>query len=67
MDTKGDSALNESTSPTGQTTGLISVSFILTLVALALSFFCVALYNVIVVATIPRITYAFHSVKDIGW
>lgn len=46
---------------------LSNLSFLLTLVALSLSVFCVALDTVIVVTAIPRITDAFHSVNDIGW
>ena len=50
-----------------QAAKLNNISFILTLAALALFVFCVALDNVIIVTAIPRITDDFHSVNDIGW
>ncbi|PVH92014.1 MFS general substrate transporter [Periconia macrospinosa] len=50
-----------------QSTNLKSLSFILTLVALSLTIFCVALDNVIIVTAIPRITDDYRAVKDIGW
>lgn len=50
-----------------QPTKLNSIGFILTMTALALAVFCVALDNVIIVTAIPRITDDFHSVNDIGW
>jgi hypothetical protein len=46
---------------------LKSLSFILTLVALAPTVFCVALDNVMIVTAIPRITDDYRAVKDIGW
>lgn len=46
---------------------ITSFSLIMTLVALSLAVFCVALDNVIIVTAIPRITDDFHSVNDIGW
>ena len=53
--------------PTSQATKLNSLPFILTMVALALSVFCLALDNVIIVTAIPKITDDFHSIKHIGW
>lgn len=68
-ETKDGGAQDNSDSPPApaKAVKLSSISFILTLVSLTLSVFCVALDNVIIVTAIPRITDSFHSVKDIGW
>ena len=44
-----------------------SVSFILILVALSLSIFCVGLDNIIIATAIPAITDEFHAINHIGW
>ncbi|KAI5855061.1 major facilitator superfamily transporter [Durotheca rogersii] len=44
-----------------------SLSFILVLVALSLSLFCVAIDNIIIATAIPAITDEFHAINHIGW
>lgn len=46
--------------PTGFTFGI-------TLFALFISLFCVALDNTIISTAIPKITDQFHALQDIGW
>jgi hypothetical protein len=42
-------------------------AFALTLFALFISLFCVALDSTIIATAIPRITDQFHSLQDVGW
>ncbi|KAK7932028.1 MFS general substrate transporter [Apiospora marii] len=44
-----------------------SLPFILILVALSLSLFCVGLDNIIIATAIPAITDEFHAINHIGW
>lgn len=44
-----------------------SLSFILILIALSLSLFCVGLDNIIIATAIPAITDEFHAINHIGW
>ncbi|KAF2214957.1 hypothetical protein CERZMDRAFT_66198 [Cercospora zeae-maydis SCOH1-5] len=46
---------------------LLATSFSLILVALNISIFCVALMNVIIPVSVPKITDEFHSIDSIGW
>ena len=60
----GDSAPAQSPpSPTAIST----LKFTLTLIALLLSIFCVALDNTIIATAIPRITDTYHTLNDVGW
>jgi hypothetical protein len=42
-------------------------SFGITLFALFISLFCVALDSTIIATAIPRITDQFHALQDVGW
>ncbi|PIB02616.1 putative HC-toxin efflux carrier TOXA [Cercospora beticola] len=46
---------------------LFTTSFTLILIALNISIFCVALMNVIIPVSVPKITDEFHSLDSIGW
>ncbi|KAI0390137.1 major facilitator superfamily transporter [Xylariaceae sp. FL0594] len=46
---------------------LRSLSFVLILVALSFSVFCVAIDNIIIATAIPRITDDFKTINDIAW
>lgn len=43
------------------------ITFGLTLFALFISLFCVALDSTIIATAIPRITDKFHALQDVGW
>jgi hypothetical protein len=45
----------------------IGFAFGITLFALFISLFCVALDSTIIATAIPRITDQFHSLQDVGW